>query len=332
MARKLRLEYPGAIYHVINRGNYRAAIFQSEGARAAFEDCLAEACEKSNWVLHAWCLMSNHYHLALATPEGNLVAGMQWLQATFANRFNRYRGENGHLFQGRYKALLVEEGDPLGQLCHYIHLNPVRAGIVPVERLPEHRSSSYWHLWQPERPKFLRVTTALAAAGGLADTEAGRTAYAQYLAWQAAEGPAGKSKAYVSLSRGWALGSADFKQELLQEFNLAEESRAWEGSGVREIREAKWSAALAASLRAIGRAEAEGAADRKSAAWKVAVAAHLKQSTQADNRWLATRLHMGMPVAVSQYVGEMRRGLNPAAASLLALLAAATRRPSAGGI
>src|SRR6266516_3022410 len=99
MARKLRLEFPGACYHVINRGNYRADIFRTEGARAAFETCLFEACAMSNWVLHA----------------------------TFANRFNRLRGERGHLFQGRYKALLVEEGAPLGQVCHYLHLNPVRS-------------------------------------------------------------------------------------------------------------------------------------------------------------------------------------------------------------
>ena len=98
MPRKLRLEFAGACYHVINRGNYRADIFQTEGARAAFEACLFEACEKSNWVLHAFVVMSNHYHLALETPDANLVAGMQWLQATFANRFNRLRGERGHLF------------------------------------------------------------------------------------------------------------------------------------------------------------------------------------------------------------------------------------------
>ena len=118
MARKLRLEFPGACYHVINRGNYRTDIFRTQGARAAFESCLFEACEKSDWVLHAFVIMRNHYHLALETPDGNLVAGMQWLQSTFANRFNRLRRERGHLFQGRYKALLVEAGVALGQVCH----------------------------------------------------------------------------------------------------------------------------------------------------------------------------------------------------------------------
>jgi len=114
MARKLRLEYPGPIYHVINRGNYRTGVFATAGAKAAFEKCLFEASAKSGWVLHAFVVMRNHYHLALETPTGNLVTGMQWLQATFANRFNRLRGERGHLFQGRYKALLVEEGGSAG--------------------------------------------------------------------------------------------------------------------------------------------------------------------------------------------------------------------------
>src|SRR5882672_9133694 len=168
MARKLRLEFPGACYHVINRGNYRADIFRTEGARAAFEACLLEACARHNWVLHAFVVMSNHYHLALETPEGNLVKGMQWLQATFANRFNKLRGKRGHLFQGRYKALVVEEGEPLAEVCHYIHLNPVRAGLVEVGGLREYRHSSYWYLWLPKaRPDCFRPEYTLQVVGGL---------------------------------------------------------------------------------------------------------------------------------------------------------------------
>jgi len=101
MARKLRLEFPGAVYHVINRGNYRTDVFAAETTKAAFEACLFAACEKFGWVLHAYVVMRNHYHLALETPQGNLVAGLHWLQETFANRFNRLRGERGRLFQGK---------------------------------------------------------------------------------------------------------------------------------------------------------------------------------------------------------------------------------------
>ncbi len=313
MPRKLRLEFPGACYHVLNRGNYRAAVFATEKARAAFEACLFEACEKSGWRLHAFVVMSNHYHLALETPAGNLVAGMQWLQATFANRFNRLRGERGHLFQGRYKSLLVEGGAALGQVCHYLHLNPVRAGLVPIEGLRGYRASSYWHLWQKQRPEFLGVETALAEAGGLADTPAGRAAYADYLAWQAAEGPAGRTKAYVSLSRGWALGTREFRTALIKDHALAATSRAWEQTGAREIRESGWSEVLARGLRLLGKAPGDAQTERKSAPWKVALAARLKQTTQANNRWLAEHLHMGTPVAVSHHTGQLRRGQRPAA-------------------
>ena len=308
MARKLRLEFPGACYHVINRGNYRAAIFRTEGARAAFEQCVFETCEQSNWVLHAFVVMSNHYHLAVETPDGNLVKGMQWLQATFANRFNRLRGERGHLFQGRYKALLVEEGGPLGQVCHYLHLNPVRAGIVSVAELKDYRYSSYWYLGRPSaRPKWLDLRTALIEAGELSDTAAGRKKYGAYLAWQALEGPVGRNKAYVSLSQGWALGTKEFRTGLVKDHAVAATTRAWESAGAKEMREQRWEDRLAACLKKRHRSVEEGGIDRKSAPWKVAIAEELKRTTQATNGWIADRLNMGSGRAVSQYVGTFRR-------------------------
>jgi putative transposase len=306
--RKLRLEFPGAIYHLINRGNYRSWIFADEGTKAAFEECLFEACVRSAWLLHAFVIMSNHYHLAVETPEGNLVAGMQWLQATFANRFNRFRDERGHLFQSRYKSLLVEEGEPLGHVGHYLHLNPVRAGMVPVARLQDYRYSSYWYLRRPSRrPAFLRVESALEQVGGLVDAPAGWAAYANYLAWQAAEGPAGKNAAYVSMSRGWAIGTEGFKARLIAEHNLQPLVRAWELHGAEEMRRLQWQAALDRALQALDKDAADCLADRKSAPWKIAIAAHLKRTTQASNTWLNAQLRMGSPVAVSQYVSLFAR-------------------------
>jgi len=314
MARKLRLEYPGACYHVINRGNYRSDIFRSEGDKRAFEACLLEACAKSGWVLHAYVLMSNHYHLAVETPDGNLIAGMQWLQATFANRFNKLRGARGHLFQGRYKSLLVEEGGPLAQVCHYIHLNPVRAGVVSVDALKDYRFSSYWYLPRPkQRPAFLQFNTVLEEAGGLPDNPAGWRSYRDYLAWQATEGPAGRSKAYVTLSQGWALGSTEFKRALVQDHALAASSRAWESQGAQEIKAEQWRTALNRCLRQVAKTRADITTGKKSADWKVAIAACLKIKTQASNRWLSEQLHMGTPVAVSQLVGLLRRQGGPAA-------------------
>ena len=100
MPRKLRIEYEGAVYHVISRGNYRADVFARDATRAAFLKCLDEACLKSGWRVHAWCVMSNHYHLCIETPSANLVAGMKWLQATFSLKFNRLRSERGRVSKG----------------------------------------------------------------------------------------------------------------------------------------------------------------------------------------------------------------------------------------
>jgi REP element-mobilizing transposase RayT len=135
MPRPLRIEYPGAIYHVMNRGDRREAIYRDEKERATFLRTLGEACGKTGWQVHAWCLIGNHFHLVLETPQANLVAGMRWLLGTFTVRFNRRHGPSGHLFGGRYKAQHIDErsGAYLVTACDYVHLNPVRASLVPPE-------------------------------------------------------------------------------------------------------------------------------------------------------------------------------------------------------
>ena len=143
MPRKQRIEYPGAVYHIISRGNYRKDLFIHEKTAEAFERTIFEAAQRCGWKLYAYVIMSNHYHLAIETPEANLVEGMRWLQSTFATRFNRFRNERGHVFQGRYKSLLVNEDRPILGLINYIHLNPVRAKLCTVEELKGYALSSY---------------------------------------------------------------------------------------------------------------------------------------------------------------------------------------------
>ena len=184
MARSLRVEYPGAVYHVLNRGNYRKPVFETPEARDAFEACLFAACERYGWRLYAYCTLSNHYHGALETPEGNLSVGMQWLQSTFANRFNRAHQAHGHLFQGRFKSLIVERDEYLGPLIHYIHLNPIRANLASIENPETYRWSSLWYLHQKrKRPIFMDLDLGLHYAGNLADTPLGRRQYRAYLVW-----------------------------------------------------------------------------------------------------------------------------------------------------
>jgi putative transposase len=130
MARPLRIDFPDALYHVTSRGDRREPIFVDDADRLTFLDVLALGCERMEVDVHAWCLMGNHYHLVLATPLGNLSALMRHLNGVYTQRFNRRHGKVGHVFQGRFKAILVDRDAYLLAVCRYVDLNPVRARMV----------------------------------------------------------------------------------------------------------------------------------------------------------------------------------------------------------
>jgi REP element-mobilizing transposase RayT len=162
MPRKLRLQYPGAIYHLMNRGDRRETIFADDADRHRFVKTLAETCQRTGWQVHAYCLMSNHFHLIVETPQPNLVAGMKWLLGTYTIRFNRRHKEFGHVFSGRYKSLIVDGSGNgyLKSVCDYVHLNPVRARLLQTkEPLESYVWSSYGqYLKAPgKRISWLRV-------------------------------------------------------------------------------------------------------------------------------------------------------------------------------
>ncbi|MCP4407298.1 MAG: addiction module toxin RelE [Gammaproteobacteria bacterium] len=130
MARPLRIEYAGALYHITSRGDKKSDIYQDDHDRESFLETLGEVCQRYNWILHAYCLMNNHYHLLVETPEVNLSSGMRQLNGVYTQRFNRYHNQVGHVFQGRYKAIIVQKEPYLLELARYIVLNPVRARMV----------------------------------------------------------------------------------------------------------------------------------------------------------------------------------------------------------
>jgi REP element-mobilizing transposase RayT len=319
MSRQLRIEYPGAMYHVINRGNYRSWIFEDEGAKKAFEKALFEACEYAGWRLHAFVVMGNHFHLALETPEANLSDGMRWLQSVFANRFNRFRKESGKLFQGRFKSILVEDLEGLGSLCQYIHLNPVRAGVCDVAGLEAYRFGSYWYLRKRKsRPRFLELDTCLEAAGDLADSSRGWRKYAEYLQWLCEEEPARKSLRFDLMSKGWALGTKEFKMAVLDDEKRARAAiEVGEAETVGEVRELLWARRLGDCLRHLGKTEAEIRSGLKSADWKVAIASHLKSRMLCRNGWLANRLGMGTVSGVSRACSKTLAGRDEDAGRIL---------------
>ena len=130
MSRPLRLEFAGALYHVTSRGNERKHIYLQKDDFELFLQILGDVCKQYHWVVHAYCLMSNHYHLLVETPDANLSKGMRQLNGVFTQSINRKHHRVGHLFQGRYKAILVDKDNYLLELCRYIVLNPVRAHMV----------------------------------------------------------------------------------------------------------------------------------------------------------------------------------------------------------
>ena len=130
MARPLRIELPGALYHVTSRGDGREDIYRGDTDRQAFLAVFGEVCERFNWWAHAYCLMTNHYHLLVETPDGNLSKGMRQLNGVYTQRVNSAHGRCGHVFQGRYKAIIVRKESYLTELSRYVVLNPVRARMV----------------------------------------------------------------------------------------------------------------------------------------------------------------------------------------------------------
>jgi putative transposase len=130
MTRPLRIEYPGAVYHVTSRGNARNKIFSDDQDREIFLSILGAVVKRYNWLCHAYCLMDNHYHFMIETPDANLSIGMRQLNGIYTQKYNRRHHKPGHIFQGRFKAILVQKENYLLELCRYVVLNPVRAGVV----------------------------------------------------------------------------------------------------------------------------------------------------------------------------------------------------------
>jgi putative transposase len=164
MSRPLRLEFAGALYHVTSRGNERKAIYLNQADYQAFLELLTQVCERFNWVVHAYCLMTNHYHLLLETPDASLSDGMRQLNGVYTQTFNRAHKRVGHLFQGRFKAILVQKDSYLLEVSRYIVLNPVRAAMVEIcEEWPW--SSYCFTCCYHEPPPWLAVDQLLSLFG-----------------------------------------------------------------------------------------------------------------------------------------------------------------------
>lgn len=308
MARKVRVEYPGAIYHVMNRGDRREPIFRDDEDRQTFLRTLGEACGKTGWRVQAWCLMSNHFHLVIETPQPNLVAGMKWFLGTYTGRFNRRHKLFGHLFSGRYKALIVD-GSGTGYLrtvCDYVHLNPVRSKhLTREQKLKVYQWSSYGeYLKKPRRRvKWLQVGRMLGECGIPKDSPAGRKEFERRMEVRRWEQ---QPEEWKKVRRGWCLGSDGFRQELLGQMK---ERMGAEHYGLerQETAEARAEEIVKTELKRRRWTQSQLSQRAKGDAQKVEMATRLRRETTVSVKWIAERLQMGAPGYVNHLLYRQRK-------------------------
>ncbi len=294
MPRAPRIEYAGAIYHVMNRGDHLEAIFQDEKDREVFLKTLGETCVSSGWKAHSFVLMGNHYHLLMETTRATLVKGMQYLNSTYTARYNARHKMRGHLFQGRYKALLVdgEAGGYFLTVSDYIHLNPARikgeARIGDLKGLLEDRwSSAGWLAGNREKkPGWLQWERVYGELG-LRNWRAGnQREYREHLERRMRELD-GDEEAWKKIRRGWLLGSKEFGEsmrEKLEEMSAEPHERdSWTGEAVEEQEQDRAAKLLNEGRRLLGlKSMAEGPTlDR------YMLARWVRTRTRVGTRWLA---------------------------------------------
>jgi putative transposase len=321
MPRQVRIEYEGAFYHVMARGNRRSRIFVSpDGAdEELFLKTLGEACERSGIRVWAWVLMGNHYHLLIETPAANLVEGMGWLQNTYTRRFNARHRQWGRLFGDRYKSVLVEAGEGGGDLYmrtlfDYIHLNPIRAKRVPSEAFPGLLDYPWTSLAKgyavapKDRPPWMAVTDGLALFQ-YDDRAADRRKFVERLearvneeareqcGFSELEGQTLQS----TLRKGWYWGGESFKESLLEWLDQLKAgalpvSKNYRGSGQakdhaeRDAEEVIREAVLYFKME--GGGSEDFAALSRGSMIRVAVAWAISRKTSLKLSWIAARLSM----------------------------------------
>jgi putative transposase len=315
MGRKPRIEYAGATYHVMCRGNRREKIFQDDEDRRVFLETVGEVCERTGWKVCAYVLMPNHYHMVLETPEANLVAGMKWFQGTYTKRHNvRYR-DWGHVFQGRYKSIVIdpEESCYFRTACDYVHLNPVRAQLIGGKECPklqDYEWSSSWYLPRSSKkdPSWLNLRRIVEEQTHQLDSARARNAYLRDLESRATANM--DAEEYKALRRGWCLGSAEFKAQLQEELEphlnkLSRDSITGEARRMHDEREAERLLIETAALAGLDLEQMELL--KRNDNRKEMVAWLLTKKTSVTQDWIAERLSMGNRANVSRAIRQINR-------------------------
>jgi REP element-mobilizing transposase RayT len=324
MARKPRIEYAGAVYHVMSRGDRKNDIFRFDQDRRIFLKTLSEACDRQGWLIHAYVLMGNHYHLLLETPEPNLVVGMKWLQGTYTQRFNNRYEECGHLFQGRYKALVVQadRGDYFSIVASYIHLNPVRKHLLDFStcELSDYAWSSYpLYFDGAKRPNWLCVSRVLSSFQWLDDRK-GLEKYRRYMQKRAMEVCSIEhsiefDERWKAIRWGWCLGDDDFRTEMedLADKRISNyDRRSYVGNEAKMHDEREAERLIIGGLEIVGVSVDQLPSLRKTDPRKKVVAWLIRRNTSIKNQWICEKLFMGHVSNLARYVREVEESSDAA--------------------
>ncbi len=308
MPRALRVEYPGAHYHAMCRGNDGQEIFRTDDGRRLFLSTLDEVCEQTGWLIHAYVLMSNHYHLLLETPEANLVAGMKWFQGAYTQRFNAMFKRRGHLFQGRYKAIPIATDPQDGGLEYfrgvstYIHLNPFRAGLYGegfARSLQEYEWSSYpaYCGLAKKRPVWL-VREKVIKTWGFMEGEAWslrgyREKMERFMRFEEDPAAGMRGEFEKQIKRGWFIGSEEFRERLDALLMGRSRNDNYRGDQRRDHGPAEAERLWREGLRVLGVDEGDLLSAKSTRMEKQALAWLIKKNTSVTGKWIAERTQMG---------------------------------------
>lgn len=318
MPRQVRVQYEDAIYHVMARGNRLDRIVRTEEDREMFEKTLEEVVGRTGWQVYAYALMENHYHLVFKTPKANLVEGMTWFQNTVTKRHNGRNRLRGHLFSGRYKAVLVEENDYLSTLIHYVHLNPVRAKLVAVkDGIENYPWCSLADYLKPEskRRSWIAVDAGLEHLG-YADTAAGRR---RFLA--VTEGLVDKSRLtraginqpegaslQVTVERGWCFGTEEFREKMsllvgdtkTDVGSSLSKANGYTGTQTNDHAEASARRWITRGLENLGLSHEDLKTINKTDWRKAMIVRMIRKHSSVKLDWIARELHMGVRSGVTR--------------------------------
>lgn len=310
MARSLRIEYAGAIYHVMNRGDHRESIFSDDRDRTVFLNTLGEACRSSGWRVHAYCLMGNHFHLVVETPAPTLVVGMKWFLGTYTQRYNARHRLRGHLFSGRYKSLIVDGSESFyfRTVCDYVHLNPARAALVSAEQaLSAYPWSSLSHYRaRPEkRPVWLETGRLLGELGLEKDTASARAEFERLLEQRRELGD--DEDVLKRIRRGWNFGAPDFVSRLSAHVAKAINPEIHSLGPVAEIMEVKARRLIQEFLDENKWGPERLRTERKLHPLKLQLAWELRKNTTQSMAWIAREIYAGTRGTLSNELSKMRK-------------------------